>query len=91
MEIDADTDTFEMETDAEKDTTQTFKTRPYQDQILSVCLKKNTIVYLPTGAGKTFIALMAMKNLAKDLDKYELTMTTIECRLKFDRFFQTTF
>lgn len=57
-----------MEVDIEA---QKFIPRPYQDQILDVCLKKNTIIYLPTGAGKTFIALMAMKYLAKDLDKYE--------------------
>ena len=57
-----------MEVDIEA---QAFKPRPYQDQILDVVLKKNTIIYLPTGAGKTFIALMAMKYLAKDLDKYE--------------------
>lgn len=56
-----------MEVDTEVDVG--FKPRPYQDQILSVCVKKNTIIYLPTGAGKTFIALMAMKYLAKDLDK----------------------
>ncbi|KAG4075988.1 hypothetical protein HA402_003814 [Bradysia odoriphaga] len=45
------------------------KPRSYQHLILDVCLKKNTIIYLPTGAGKTFIALLAMKYLAKDLDK----------------------
>lgn len=47
------------------------KPRDYQNQILDVCLKKNTIIYLPTGAGKTFIAMMAIKFLATDLDKYE--------------------
>lgn len=59
-----------MEVDVAADTT--LKPRPYQDQILNVCLKKNTIIYLPTGAGKTYIALWAMKYLAKDLDKYVL-------------------
>lgn len=47
----------------------TLKPRPYQDQILDVCLAKNTIIYLPTGAGKTFIALCVMKQLAKNLDR----------------------
>lgn len=54
---------MEVEADA------TFKPRPYQQLILDVCLQKNSIIYLPTGAGKTFIALLAMKFLAKDLDK----------------------
>lgn len=49
----------------------TLKPRPYQEEILDVCLKKNTIIYLPTGAGKTFIAVSAMKLLAQGLDKYE--------------------
>lgn len=46
-----------------------FKSRRYQDEILKACIEKNTIVYLPTGAGKTYIALMALKHFAKDLEK----------------------
>ncbi|KAJ6637389.1 Endoribonuclease Dicer [Pseudolycoriella hygida] len=54
---------------SEAEASDTLQERPYQQQILDVCLKKNTIIYLPTGAGKTFIATSAMKTLAKDLDK----------------------
>lgn len=46
-----------------------FKSRGYQDEIFKKCVEKNTIIYLPTGAGKTYIAIMAMKHFAADLQK----------------------
>lgn len=51
-----------------------FTPRGYQDQLLECALERNTIVYLPTGAGKTFIAMMAMKRMSEDLTKYMLTV-----------------
>ncbi|XP_055596421.1 endoribonuclease dcr-1 [Uranotaenia lowii] len=42
-----------------------FTPRNFQKEMLKICLQKNTIIYLPTGAGKTHIALMAIKELAK--------------------------
>lgn len=50
-----------------KDPEEDFKSRGYQDELLRVCLEKNTIIYLPTGAGKTYIAIMALKHFAKSL------------------------
>lgn len=47
---------------------ETFTARPYQEQLLDIVLAKNTIVFLPTGAGKTFIALMAIKRMAQSLE-----------------------
>ncbi|XP_035891817.1 endoribonuclease Dicer [Anopheles stephensi] len=41
-----------------------FAPRSYQTQMKEICLAKNTIVYLPTGAGKTYIALMVMKEIS---------------------------
>lgn len=45
------------------------KPRPYQELMRDICVKQNTIIYLPTGAGKTFIALMVIKHFAKQLEK----------------------
>jgi hypothetical protein len=44
--------------------------REYQRQLLQVALEKNTIINLGTGAGKTLIALMCIKEIrAADKDK----------------------
>lgn len=44
----------------------TFKPRLYQETILHSCLKKNTLVVLPTGLGKTKVAIMALAKRLKD-------------------------
>lgn len=49
----------------QKNPEEEFKSRGYQNELLKVCLDKNTIIYLPTGAGKTYIAIMALKHFAK--------------------------
>lgn len=47
--------------------TSKFTPREYQKHIAEAALKRNTLVVLPTGMGKTFIALMVA---AKRLEKY---------------------
>lgn len=59
------------------------KSRGYQDEIFKKCIQQNTIVYLPTGAGKTFIAVMVMKHFAVDLQKY-VKFSQIQIKLNTD-------
>jgi ERCC4-related helicase len=42
--------------------TQTFETRNYQLEMLEESLRKNIIIALDTGAGKTHIAILRMKH-----------------------------
>lgn len=44
-----------------------FAPRNYQVQMKEICLAKNTIIFLPTGSGKTYIALMVMKEISHQL------------------------
>ena len=41
-----------------------YEARPYQIQLLEAAIDSNTIVQLGTGAGKTFIAVMLIKQLS---------------------------
>jgi endoribonuclease Dicer len=43
------------------------KARPYQLKLLEKCMKKNSIVFLQTGSGKTYIAVMLIKNLSDSI------------------------
>lgn len=42
------------------------KLRHYQQEIIKQCIKQNSIVYLPTGAGKTIIAEQVIKQFSND-------------------------
>ncbi|KAL7037571.1 hypothetical protein ACKWTF_009277 [Chironomus riparius] len=44
-----------------------FKDREYQRNIIDVCISRNSIVYLPTGAGKTYIAIQVIKHFSDSL------------------------
>ncbi|XP_053683457.1 endoribonuclease Dicer-like [Sabethes cyaneus] len=59
-----------MDQSAKPDTLgEDFEPRDYQREMKKVCMQKNTLIYLPTGAGKTHIALMVIKAMAGDLTK----------------------
>nr|XP_023020794.1 endoribonuclease Dicer-like [Leptinotarsa decemlineata] len=44
-----------------------FTPRNYQIELMEIGLKKNTIMFLPTGSGKTFISLLVLKNMSRSL------------------------
>jgi endoribonuclease Dicer len=44
-----------------------FNAREYQRNIIDVCKRKNSIIYLPTGAGKTYIAIQIIKHYSDQL------------------------
>ncbi|XP_060523439.1 endoribonuclease Dicer [Cylas formicarius] len=46
-----------------------FTPRNYQLELMEIALKKNTIIYLPTGSGKTFIAVLVLKQMGHSLAK----------------------
>ncbi|XP_059057480.1 endoribonuclease Dicer [Achroia grisella] len=43
--------------------------RPYQYQLEEIAIRKNTIIHLPTGSGKTFIAAQLIKRFRHELQK----------------------
>lgn len=46
--------------------------RNYQLKLMEIALKKNTIIFLPTGAGKTYIAVLVLKRMSAPLEKLVL-------------------
>ncbi|KAL7035187.1 hypothetical protein ACKWTF_008261 [Chironomus riparius] len=51
----------------EQVTKAAFKDRKYQQNIINVCIERNSLVYLPTGAGKTYIAIQVIKHFSESL------------------------
>ena len=52
-----------LKVDDERERIQELAARPYQNELLEKAKKGNTIVYLGTGSGKTYIATMLIKDL----------------------------
>lgn len=46
-----------------------YEDRPYQQAIIQTCIEKNSIVFLPTGSGKTFIAIQVLKHFSHEIEK----------------------
>ncbi|KAG5875418.1 hypothetical protein JTB14_005316 [Gonioctena quinquepunctata] len=46
-----------------------FNPRNYQVELMKIGIEKNTIIFLPTGAGKTYIALMILKQMSESLSR----------------------
>lgn len=49
------------------DNVEEFVPRAYQVDLFEIARKQNAIIYLPTGAGKTFIAVMLIKEFSADI------------------------
>lgn len=57
----------EMASASEQIQEEEITARPYQLELLDAALNEDTIVNLGTGAGKTFIAVMLIKELSYDI------------------------
>lgn len=62
----------------ETDTKASFTPRSYQVQMMDIAMKQNTIIYLPTGSGKTFIAILVLKQLSEDLARFVLLRSFVQ-------------
>ncbi|XP_045498782.1 endoribonuclease Dicer isoform X2 [Colias croceus] len=59
----------EYEMDSYDDDPSEMEPRLYQTQLEEIAVKKNTIIHLPTGSGKTFIAVKLIKRFMNALKK----------------------
>ncbi len=53
-----------------------FKPRIYQEKIVETCIKKNTLVVLPTGLGKTAIAALTAQNRLKNYENSKIVIVS---------------
>ncbi|KMQ96898.1 endoribonuclease dicer [Lasius niger] len=63
-----ETESKQNETESKQNVTE-FTPRAYQIELYEKAVHNNTILYLPTGAGKTYIAVMLLKRLSADVRK----------------------
>lgn len=49
---------------------QDFKPRSYQEYLFEKTAEQNSILYLPTGTGKTYIAVLLVKHMSNDLYRF---------------------
>ena len=60
--------TLEQEPEKEEEElSKDFIPREYQIELFETALKSNTIIFLPTGSGKTFIAAMLIKHKSNEV------------------------
>lgn len=62
-----------------EETTSGLPARRYQIDLYEKAVDNNIIVYLPTGAGKTYIAILLLKKLSGEIQRY----TSIHTMKKF--------
>lgn len=52
--------------------------RSYQIQLADYLVQQNGILFMPTGCGKTYIAILVLKRFAHQLRKYVLLLNVNE-------------
>jgi len=46
-----------------------FIARDYQSELADIATRQNSILYLPTGSGKTFISILVIKRFLNELER----------------------
>ncbi|XP_017867712.1 PREDICTED: endoribonuclease Dicer homolog 2 [Drosophila arizonae] len=54
---------------SENKETDKLEARSYQLRLVEYIVKRNGIIYLPTGSGKTYVAILALKRFSQNMDK----------------------
>jgi len=54
-----------------------FIARDYQSELADIATRQNSILYLPTGSGKTFISILVIKRFLNELERWVFFYPTI--------------